>query len=78
MDNVDGGSRDAVIGDAIVEDVGGAGKIAGEPQSAAKAESAPAETVVAVRQRPLIVRWLAADLPFIAMLLLALGGLAFR
>jgi hypothetical protein len=67
-----------VIGDAIVEDVGGAGKIAGEPQSAAKAESAPAETVVAVRQRPLIVRWLAADLPFIAMLLLALGGLAFR
>jgi hypothetical protein len=78
MDNADGGSRDAVIGDAIVEEGGGAGKIAGEPQGAPKAESAPPETVVTVRQRPFIVRWLAADLPFIAMLVLALGGLAFR
>lgn len=78
MDNVEGGSRDAVIGDAIVEPVGGAGNTVEKRASARETASASPEAVVAVHQRPLLVRWLAHDLPFIAMLLLALGGLAFR
>jgi hypothetical protein len=68
MDSTDRGSLDGAVLEEVSADKVGNGHE--NPPGADKDLSAPA--------RPILMRWLLHDLPFIAMLLLALTGLGFR